>query len=308
MQINKFVYNINDEIENAVSDLLNSKFEYFNSGSSNNIQHTPQVNVKCNVNKPAGHYTILSSTQIVPDRYECSLETEISTDRELNKISHSIYICDIMNALAYTSGINQYLSNHYVYDIEYLGNSKAVDNENNYDISVINYNLKVAISASTWVQSQAAIPTYTRRSGDDGESFTLESTTTGASIYFTTGSEYPTITSSLYTGRTYLTQSCTIKAISVAENYLNSETGSWNFVARVAKPTITASSDSAPSTIEINCDTAGATIRYEIGEGVTESSPIYSSSFVQNAAGVIRSRAYRADLTASLLAEKSISA
>ncbi|MDP4276774.1 MAG: chitobiase/beta-hexosaminidase C-terminal domain-containing protein [Bacteroidota bacterium] len=53
--------------------------------------------------------------------------------------------------------------------------------------------------------------------------FSLSSSTSGATIYYTTDGSIPTITSEKYTGPVRITQECTLKALAVKDNYYNSE-------------------------------------------------------------------------------------
>ncbi len=73
-----------------------------------------------------------------------------------------------------------------------------------------------------------ATPTFNVTAGAVviGTSLTINCTTSGATIYYTTDGSTPTSSSTKYTGAISLTESVTIKAIAVAEGYTDSEVAS----------------------------------------------------------------------------------
>ena len=76
------------------------------------------------------------------------------------------------------------------------------------------------------VMEQAATPTFDPESGSElsvGDLISIDCATEGAKIYYTTNGDTPTAESTEYTAPIEFTEACTIKAIAVAEGYLDSD-------------------------------------------------------------------------------------
>ena len=76
------------------------------------------------------------------------------------------------------------------------------------------------------VMEQAATPTFDPESGSElsvGDLISIDCATDGAKIYYTTNGDTPTAESTEYTAPIEFTEACTIKAIAVAEGYLDSD-------------------------------------------------------------------------------------
>ena len=93
------------------------------------------------------------------------------------------------------------------------------------------------------VTQTAATPTFTPGGGSYAsvQSVTISSTTTGATIYYTTDGTTPTANSNVYASPITVTASETIKAIAVAAGYTQSAVASGTYSITVPPPTFTIS-------------------------------------------------------------------
>jgi len=146
----------------------------------------------------------------------------------------------------------------------------AVDTDN-----LILENVTVATEhAATPVSSPTAMTFYT-----DTTNVTLECDTEGASIYYTTDGSEPTKSSTLYSGPITLSGTTTIKAIAVADAYLESDvfTATFTQAPQAATPTGDIVSSGYRNTlVDLVSTVEGATIRYTTdGSDPTETSAVY---------------------------------
>ncbi|MBO6032755.1 MAG: chitobiase/beta-hexosaminidase C-terminal domain-containing protein [Prevotella sp.] len=110
---------------------------------------------------------------------------------------------------------------------------------------------------ATLAITQVATPTI-QNNGSNAISIT--SATPGATIYYTTNGDTPTISSTLYTGPlTENVSGVTIKAIAVKENMIPSAVGSGSVTLQCAAPVIVRNGSTG---FTITCATTGATIYY----------------------------------------------
>ena len=128
--------------------------------------------------------------------------------------------------------------------------------------------------AATPVSSPTAMTFYT-----DTTNVTLECDTEGASIYYTTDGSEPTKSSTLYSGPITLSGTTTIKAIAVADAYLESDvfTATFTQAPQAATPTGDIVSSGYRNTlVDLVSTVEGATIRYTTdGSDPTETSAVY---------------------------------
>ena len=131
--------------------------------------------------------------------------------------------------------------------------------------------------AATPVSSPTAMTFYT-----DTTNVTLECDTEGASIYYTTDGSEPTKSSTLYSGPITLSGTTTIKAIAVADAYLESDvfTATFTQAPQAATPTGDIVSSGYRNTlVDLVSTVEGATIRYTTdGSDPTETSAVYDGS------------------------------
>jgi hypothetical protein len=133
-------------------------------------------------------------------------------------------------------------------------------------------------------QQQAAAPTITPNGGTFGvpQQVTLASTTPNATIYYTTDGSLPTAASNVYSTPITISLDTTIRAISSAQNYLQSQvtTAVFNFVNQTPAPTFSpvAGSYTSSQSVTISDSVAGATIYYTTdGSTPTTNSAVYSA-------------------------------
>lgn len=110
---------------------------------------------------------------------------------------------------------------------------------------------------ATLAITQVATPTFSVNSDN---SITITCSTTGASIYYTTGDTNPDANSTPYTEPVTLPNGTTIKAIAVKENCINSEIVSFTSLAPIM-----ISYDAANNKVVIINAPAGSTIYYTTG-------------------------------------------
>lgn len=180
--------------------------------------------------------------------------------------------------------------------------------ENDGIMYTIPFTIQGIFNTGEVTSSKVTTPVITRSSGTEGERIYITTTTGEASLYYTTDGTLPDASDTLYTSYFYMYDtSSLIKAIGIKNHWDNSETASYSYVGRVNKPTISATSTSAPSTITLNCTTSGSVTRYTLnGDVPIESNTAYTSSFDVLTPSILRVRSFRSDLTSSLTAELQI--
>ncbi len=132
---------------------------------------------------------------------------------------------------------------------------------------------------------QAATPTFTPGAGTytGVQSVTLNDTTTGATIYYTTNGSTPTTSSTKYSAPISVSSSQTINAIAVASGFSQSAVGSASYtinIPQAATPTFSpvAGTYTSVQSVTLSDTTAGATIYYTTnGSTPTTSSTKYSA-------------------------------
>ncbi len=126
-----------------------------------------------------------------------------------------------------------------------------------------------------------APPTFTPNGGTfmGSQSVTMTTTTSGASIRYTTDGTTPTPTSTLYSTAIVITTPTTINAATFKAGWSQSATTTAVFTPIVATPAITPAPGLYANSVSVslNSTTAGAQIHYTIdGSTPTGSSPLYS--------------------------------
>src|SRR5206468_1024620 len=127
----------------------------------------------------------------------------------------------------------------------------------------------------------AAPPTFSPAGGTfvGSVAVTMSTTTSGASIYYTTDGSTPTTASSVYTGPVTLTKTTTLKAMAAAPGMANSAVTSATYTLQTATPTFNPSGGTyvLPQLVSISDATPGATIYYTTdGSTPTTASSVYS--------------------------------
>ena len=161
-------------------------------------------------------------------------------------------------------------------------------------------------SASYTVQHPAATPTFTPPGGTYAGAVvvTIGTTTSGATIYYTTDGSAPTTASPVYGGPFTLTQSATVRAIATAPGSLTSAEASatYTLLLTVETPTFNPPAGTYVESVAvaISTTTAGATIHYTTnGTTPTTASPVYSGAITLSQTTTVRAIAVKAGMAAS---------
>jgi hypothetical protein len=157
-----------------------------------------------------------------------------------------------------------------------------------------------AMASENYTLQKVALPTYSPKPGTiyTTQPITISDTTSGAAIYYTTDGSTPSPgmgTTTKYSTTFTLSASSMVKAIAIANGYLNSSQANVSYTCeRAVKPTLspTGGSISPTQTITINDTTNGAKIYYTTdgsvpspGMGTTKQ---YSSSFTLSASATVK--------------------
>jgi hypothetical protein len=153
-------------------------------------------------------------------------------------------------------------------------------------------------------QNAAATPTLTpaATSYTTPVTVSLNDTTAGATIYYTTNGTTPTTSSTVYTGPFTVSANTTIQAIAVASGYATSATGSGTYSILAATPSFSPAPGtySGPQTVTISDPTAGVTIYYTTnGTMPTTSSSVYTAPITISSSGPLLAIAVKTGLTNS---------
>jgi hypothetical protein len=141
--------------------------------------------------------------------------------------------------------------------------------------------MRDSLVASATYSIQAAPPTFSPASGlyVGSVTVTLSTTTSGATIRYTTDGSAPTAASPAYTGPITLTRTTTIRAITTASAMVDSNEAAADYTVAVVAPSFTpaAGTYAQPQTVALSTPTSGARIYYTTdGSTPTTVSPIYT--------------------------------
>jgi hypothetical protein len=163
-------------------------------------------------------------------------------------------------------------------------------------------------SAAYVIGNTVATPTFSPVAGSYGpaQTVTISTTTSGATIYYTTNGSTPTTSSTHYTSPITVSTSETVKALAVKSGYTNSAIGSAAYVINgaVATPTFSpaAGTYSGAQTVTISSATSGATIYYTTnGTTPTTSSTLYSSPITVSVSETVKALAVKTGYTNSAI-------
>ena len=186
-------------------------------------------------------------------------------------------------------------------------------------------NIKAIAAKSGWTSSGTASETYTINypvvstpsiSPSSGPYSTapfvsITTSTSGASIYYTTDGSTPTTSSTLYIGSFQIVGSATVKAIAVKSQMQNSVVASNTYTLTVVTPVMSPASATytVDQYVSITTTTAGATIYYTMdGTTPTTSSSVYSTPLAVTGNGTnqtIKALAVKSGWTNSAIASQS---
>ena len=148
-------------------------------------------------------------------------------------------------------------------------------------------------------------PTFNPVGGtfNTAQSVVLNCTTPNAAIYYTTNGTIPSATNgTLYESAIAVNGTQTIKAIGIKDGLEDSDIASQEYILKVLAPTVTVSGGTyyENKSVELACETAGATIRYTLDDAVpTASSTEYSSAITIDHNCTLRAKAFKENWTSS---------
>jgi len=126
-------------------------------------------------------------------------------------------------------------------------------------------------------------------------SVALSTTTSGATIRYTTDGSQPTSSSPLYTGPLSLASSTTVNAIAFKSGLGDSPViaGTYSLRASIPQFGLLPSTYTSAQSVALTCGTPNATIRYTTdGSDPTASSPLYASPLSISATTTLKARAF----------------
>ena len=154
----------------------------------------------------------------------------------------------------------------------YSGPISVSSSETLSAISIATGYTQSAVTSATYVIAKptTATPTFSLGSATytAAQTVSLTDATAGATIYFTTNGATPTTASTKYAGAITISSTETLKAIAVATNYNVSGVASATYTIEPITPaaapvfSIKPGSYTAPQTVELTDETAGAVIYY----------------------------------------------
>jgi hypothetical protein len=158
--------------------------------------------------------------------------------------------------------------------------------------------------------TQAAMPTFSPAPGtySSAQQVTIKSTTSGATIYYTTDDSTPTTSSAKYTGPVSISTTTTLKAIATATNFSTSAVASGVYTTQTetaARPSFSPAPGTYTGSINVSIfsTTAGATMYYTTdGTTPTTASNKYTSPFTVSTTTTVKAIA-----TASNFANSAVS-
>jgi hypothetical protein len=156
--------------------------------------------------------------------------------------------------------------------------------------------------------STAATPVIGPNAGTytSAQNVTINDSTSGATIYYTTDGTTPTSSSPVYSGSFVVSGTTTVQAIAVASGYSNSAVASATYTVSAAKTVATPSFSLASGSyttsvnVAISDATSGATIYYTTnGATPTTGSSVYSGPFVLSSTATVQAIAVASGYTNS---------
>ena len=144
-------------------------------------------------------------------------------------------------------------------------------------------------------------PTFTPIAGtySTAQSVTIATTTSGASIKYTTDGSTPSDLNGLsYSGAINIAANATLKACAYKTNMINSNVGSSAYTLKTVTPimSILTGTYNVPQTVTLSTTTSGATIKYTTdGSAPSQNNgTVYSSAIAINTTATLKAIAYKA--------------
>jgi len=160
-----------------------------------------------------------------------------------------------------------------------------------------------SITSATY-SFDCSVPTFSLNEGtyNNNINVSMNTTTPGGEIRYTTDGSIPSESSALYSGTLNVSVSTSFKARTFKTNWNPSNTASASYTLKVTPPTFNPvpGSYNAPLEVTINCATPGVTIYYTIdGTTPTTASDLYSAPLTFISYTVLRARAYKTGWSSS---------
>jgi alpha-tubulin suppressor-like RCC1 family protein len=157
---------------------------------------------------------------------------------------------------------------------------------------------------------KAVAPTLTPGAGAYGssQSVSMSTTTSGATVRYTTDGTEPTSSSALYSSAIAVNDTQTVKARAFKSGWTNSDSGYASYsisFGTVATPSITPSggTHTSPPLVSLTTSTTGATIRYTVdGTTPTSASAVFGYPFLVTSTTTVKAKAFKAGYAASAVA------
>jgi hypothetical protein len=167
-------------------------------------------------------------------------------------------------------------------------------------------------SAGYTITGTVATPTFSPVAGTytSAQAVTISSSTSGATIYYTTDGSAPTTSSTLYTAPATVSSTATLRAYAILANWNDSAVGSavYTITGTVATPTfsVAAGTYTSAQLVVLSTTTPGATIYYTTdGSTPTTSSTQYSSALNVTATETLKAIAVKTSWANSSTASAS---
>jgi len=190
------------------------------------------------------------------------------------------------------------------------GGSIAVEQIQTLKVSGWKSGSPTSVVVARAYELKVVTPSMTPGAGAYGsaQSVAMASTTSGATLRYTTDGTEPTASSAAYTTALTVSDTQTVKARAYKTGWTASDSGHasyWISGGTVATPTITPAGGAHASAplVAITTTTSGATVRYTLdGTTPTGASPVYAYPFLVPATTTVKAKAFKAGYTASATA------
>lgn len=140
------LYDIETAINNGAYTLLSGSGFYPTLPRDTSVNTTPSIKAKFVLGNPTGHLNIISGSW-VQDTFNGEMTVTVETAREINNVSHSVYVSNVRRIFSDNRTWNtaSVLVNHQVVDITSNGVTSTVREEESIDSSELRFPMIVSI-------------------------------------------------------------------------------------------------------------------------------------------------------------------
>jgi hypothetical protein len=112
---------------------------------------TPRVELQAIMGAPTGHVHI-SGSQNFLDSYSVTLQAYVVTERSINNSEHNTIRNTVIEKLTDGNNMNSgsLMPYHHITICDFGGSQVSTDQESNYDMTGITFNLQVWVKPSVW--------------------------------------------------------------------------------------------------------------------------------------------------------------